>query len=389
MASPDSGRFTMDAWIKHRYGACFRSLLAAFWLLPATGHALEISDRLSLSGFYSLDASLSLGGDTSLPARAGDITLEDGRVTLDYSLIGLQADFSLTDNLRVTAQVVSSRQTDENLKPTLEWGYLSYDFGEDLLLRGGRLKTPVLQGVELRHVGFSRLWARPLVPASGASGFDDYHGGEIVKRRRLGDYNLKIQGAYGEAEHTRTFIDNRDIKVLSTRVERDGSWVNLALMHARYDVHNLDRSRVLGRNAEVRLGSVEAEISRGNAILNFGYLHGLAEIIPDERLAYLSLGYRLNRAIPYLLLQYRTMDYPEVAVPPPSGAPPSAPRPPAPKDGEFTTRAISLGLRYDLDAAHAIKAQVERQFFHDATYRALEARDSATTLLSVTFEGVF
>lgn len=366
-------------------------LLALGLAWPVRGYAVEISDRLSLNGFYSLDASLSLGDDTVLPSRSGGIILEDDEPSLDYSLIGLQADLSLSDNLRLTAQAVSSKQTDEDLSPTLEWAYLSYDLGHDISLRGGKLKTPVLQGIELRHVGFSRLWIRPLIPASGAAGFDEYHGVEIIKQHSQGDYNFKFQGAYGVADHDKKFVDNRDIKVISARIERDESWLNLALMHARYDVYTHDMARTLQKGAEVYLASLEGEVLWNDAVINFGYSGSHADLNPDERLAYLSLGYRLNRLTPYLLYQYREMDYPAARLlPPPPGPPPPGAIPPPPvKDGDFTTRGISLGLRYDLDANHAIKAQVERLFLKDATYRSLDTVEHASTVLSITLEGVF
>lgn len=377
----------MKARGNNRYTAGLVLLLAALSLGPSSGHAVEISDRLSLAGFYSLDASVSYGGDTALPGSPPGTVLEDGEPSVDYSLIGLQADLSLSDDLRVTAQVVSGRLTGEDYRPSLEWAYATYDFGGDLAVRAGKFKTPLLQGMELRHVAFSRLWVRPLVPAGGAGGFDEYQGVEIIKQGPVGDYNVKVQGAYGVADHRQVAVDDHDIKLVSGRLEREGSWLNLALMQARYDVYTNDLSRLVRRDADMLMGSIEAELWRGNAVLNLGYARSEAEINPDENLAYVSLGYRFDRVTPYLLYQYRRMAFTAPNPPPPR---PGAARPPSPpRDGDLSSRALSLGLRYDIDASHAVKAQVERQSASDASYPGRPVDKSTTTVFSITFEGTF
>ena len=121
-----------------------------------------------------------------------------------------------------------------------------------------KMKLSLLQGTELRYVGFSRLWVRPLVPTSGAGGFDDYVGAELIKGSSFNDYNLRLQAAYGKAEHHQDFIDNRDIKLISSRFEKDESWINFALFHARYDVDTRGGVSIMD-DAELLMGSVESD----------------------------------------------------------------------------------------------------------------------------------
>lgn len=378
-------------------------LLIALWLfLPLGAGAAEIADNLSLSGFYSLDASVSKGTSLYYPSKAEDpssIRLQDGQLSSGFSLIGVQADLGLTDNLHFTAQAVSSKLTKQrDYSPVLEWAYLTYDFGDDLYLRGGKFKTPLLQGTELKHVGYSRLWVRPLIPSSGAGGFDDYRGLELIKSGRLGDYNVRVQGAYGVADHVMENIENRDIKVLSTRVGRDESWVNLGLLHTRYDIYTQDHRRLRAKDTDLLMGSVETELWFDRTVVNAGHARGVAKVSPDETMTYLSLGYRLDALTPYVLYQERSMRFsaqntapppPPPGPPGPPGAPPAGPPPPPLKDGTHTTRALSLGFRYDLGAAHALKAQVERQFDRDGSDPTLGRQRFATTIFSVVLEGTF
>jgi hypothetical protein len=44
------------------------ALFAALLMQASSAYAIEISNRLSLNGFYSLDASLSQGNDVILPS---------------------------------------------------------------------------------------------------------------------------------------------------------------------------------------------------------------------------------------------------------------------------------------------------------------------------------
>lgn len=377
------------------------ALRAVLALLPCVlfscgAVAADLSDRLSLNGFYTLDASLSKGADLNYPSKSADVTsilLKDGHINSDFSLIGVQADLSLTDSLHFTAQAISGKQTERNnFDPVLAWVYLSYDFGDDFTLRGGKFQTPLLQGTELKYIGYSRLWVRPLIPSSGAGGFDDYQGIDLIKKGRLGDYDIRLQGGYGVADHVLDTIENKNIKLASMRVGRDNSWVNAAVMHARYDIYTRDRSRFMASGTSLLMGSLETELWFDRVVVNAGLARGVAKVSPDENMRYLSLGYRFDTFTPYVLYHDRTMRF----SPSPSVAP--RPRPPAPqppparseqKNGTQTTQSLSLGLRYDLGASHAIKAQLERQRHRDDSNPQLGPQQSAATIFSIVIEGTF
>lgn len=372
----------------------FRMALAA--ALALGGHAVYAADEapnLSLRGFYTLNVSMARGHDAYYPPDANDrtlIKLENGKPNFDFSVVGVQADLTLSNRLRFTTQVVSGQQTGRENRPVVDWAYLTQDFGDDLYLRGGRLKTPFLQGTELRYVGFSRLWVRPLVPNSGAGGMDVYNGVEFIKSARLGPYNTRLQGGYGVPEHERPEVDGKDIKHFSVHFERDESWVKFAVFQAHTDIRTSNDGRLVGKNTGVTMYSVESELWLDKFVVNAGYAKGQAEMAPDETLHYLSLGYRREAFTPYVLYQFREMSFP--APPRPPGPPPGAPQPPLPpsgREGAHQTTTYALGMRYDLGAAQALKFQVERQYDRDNTSRALGMQQTAATIFSVVFEGLF
>lgn len=372
--------------------------VALILALSSNAHAIEITDDFSIRGFYTLGAVYSDSDSATIAnnfvhAKDEVETIDQGETSTKLSLLGLQADYALSTSLDLTLQVVSSPQTDPAYQPQLSWAYFKYDLGSDTYLRGGRIMLSMLQGIELRHVGFSRLWARPLVPVSGAGGFDIYNGAELLKGVGIGDYNLRFQAAYGQADHHRDFIENRHVGLLSARVERQDSWVSLAALQARYDVDTPPGDHIMD-NAELLMGALETELHLGNSITHAGYAYGKAEINPDEELAYLSLGYQLERFTPYLLWTQRRIIFDaselegNLPPPPPPTDPPPLPPPPIP-DGEQKTLSMALGMRYDLGATYAIKAQVEQWQREDSRFRDRGVLEDDGVLFTLLFEGVF
>lgn len=366
------------------------ALSAALALGANAVHADDEAPNLTLRGFYTLNLSMARGHDVYYPPDANDrslFRLQDGKANFDFSVIGAQADLTLTERLRFTAQLVSGAQTGHENRPVLDWAYLSQDLGDDLYLRGGRLKTPFLQGTELRYVGLSRLWVRPLVPNSGAGGMDVYNGVEFIKSARLGAVNTRLQGGFGVPEHELPEVDGKDIKHLSVNFEHNESWIKFAVFKAHADIRNRNDGRQIGKNSDLTMYSVESELWFDKFVVNAGYAKGQAEIAPDETLHYFSLGYRREALTPYFLYQFREMHYPAPSRPP--GPPPPGAPPPTVRAGPHQTDSYALGVRYDLGATQALKFQVERQYDKDSTSRTLGTQQTAATVFSVVFEGLF
>lgn len=390
---------TIEGGCKARTWGTRIALAAALLLGATTGHAAEDGmPGVSLRGFYTLNLSMARGDDVLYPP-GGDgrtpATLEDGKPNLDFSLVGAQVDLTVTDWLRFTTQVVSGVQTGHHHRPVVDWAYLTLDLGNDLSMRGGRFKTPFLQGTELRHVGFSRLWVHPLVPNSGAGGLDVYKGLEFVKNTRLAPINLRLQGGLGVPEHERSENDGKDIAHFSILVERNESWIKFAALQGHYDIHSRHDGRLLKKKASLNMFSVETELWFDKLVVNGGYAKGLAEVAPDEAMRYLSLGYRHEAWTPYVLYQFREMLFsgsaaprPRPPGPPGPPGPPPPPQPPARK-GPHQTDAYALGVRYDLGTSQALKFQVERQYDNDRSRPAQEPSRTSATVFSLVFEGVF
>ncbi len=359
-------------------------------ILSLNAYAVDLTENFSINGFYSLHANTTDNENVNLPRT--NIFLDDGEVNFDYSLLGLQADYAITNNVSFTVQSIASKQTENSYSPRTKWAYLTVDLGKDLSVRAGQFQIPFMQGTELHYVGFSRIWVWPLVPSSGAGGFNEYMGGEIIKSTTLGDFDLKFQGSVGVADHHQDTIDDGDIVLLSARIEKNESWVNLSLFHAEFDV-STPSGTALERDAEKLMVSLETEQLYGNYLLNLGYVYGQSDTKagPDEKLAYISLGYRTGRFTPYALYQFNSMQFDPFDRPPliPGGAQGNGPPPPVPKNGLTENQAYSIGVRYDLGATYAIKAQWQKQIDTDGTNADLGIQRKESNIFTVVLEGVF
>ncbi len=362
---------------------CLQSLLL---LLPLSSFALDLSESLTVNGFYSLSASLSDNADSTLPSGSSTVnTIEQNDLYFDESLIGIQLDYAVTDNFNLTLQAISSRLIDDNYSPSIEWAYLSYDFAQDTTIRLGKLQLPFLQGTELRYVGFSRLWIRPLVPTNGTGGFDSFNGTEIIKGISVGDYIVKFHGAYGIADHRQDFIENEDVKLVSAHIEKTDFKLSLAILQARYDAYNLQRTRLLKENSLLNMASLEAEKRLESYIINLGYAYGDSEFLPEDEVSYLSLGYQKDQWTPYILLQSKKVSYISFPSPPPGALSAQTPE----KDGDNKTESISIGFRFDLSSVYSLKAQITNERRHDHSALSQPAIDNNTNIYSIVLEGVF
>lgn len=391
--------------------------------------AAQVTDSLSVTGFLSLDATYTDNSGANIPRPRGKVSdLDADEVSFDSSVYGVRADLDIFEGLGAGLQVIGTKQTGESFDPEVEWAYLKYDFSNDISIRAGQLKLPFLQGTELRYVGNTRLWARPVVPANGAGGFDDFRGAELYYNTYAGDYDIQLHASYGVPEHDKDFIKNTQVGLVSAELDNGEAKVRLAVLNAIFDVYSEDNG-LLDKNANMLMGSLEGEYQWDSWVANAGVVSGVADSSPDENMAYFSLGYRFDRFTPYILYYRKVMDFESLTsgvksnsvdngalksrvnpsgagsfmvplVEPPVGH--SPPKPPADlppdapplssgegQDGDRVENAIALGFRYDLTPSLSVKLQWDYQKEHDNAYSSRPEKIKESNIYTVVFEGVF
>lgn len=126
------------------------TLAVSLYLLIAGNAYAASQDSLQFSGF----ARAIIG---HLDDENAEYVGYDNSISLDQqSLIGLQADYSLTDTFSVTGQVVG--YTEEQRNSGLEWLYMTYAPNSALRVKLGKQRIPFFNYSDSLDIGFAYPW---------------------------------------------------------------------------------------------------------------------------------------------------------------------------------------------------------------------------------------
>ncbi|MDF2180095.1 hypothetical protein P2G88_17710 [Aliiglaciecola sp. CAU 1673] len=129
------------------------------------------SVNVEFSGYGSIVAGKTFGtvdDPINIGERRDEIFTADfydvGQYNNDFSfkpetVFALQAKTKLSDNVSITAQLVS-KAVDE-FSPDLDWFYLTYKLNEDWTFMAGRRNIPMYYFSEFSEVGYAYPWIRP------------------------------------------------------------------------------------------------------------------------------------------------------------------------------------------------------------------------------------
>jgi hypothetical protein len=131
--------------------------LAAVCLATTQAFALEQGEH-RLNGFGTVGVT-HLGGEDDGRSYGVQGQTNDSWRGDQLSKLGAQLSYGVTDTVGVTVQATVKAQQDE-WKANLEWAYLSWQTNDQLMLRAGRLRSPVYMYSESLDVGYSYPWLR-------------------------------------------------------------------------------------------------------------------------------------------------------------------------------------------------------------------------------------
>lgn len=366
--------------------------LASAGGMGTSAKAQDWTDKLTFNGFYTLDLTVT-DEDYQVISAGGPRLFEADEPSFNNSLIGAQLRYDFTEKWSATVQGVAFLDQNDSLDFDLDWAYISHQFDHDWQVRAGQFQIPFLQGTELRNVGFTRLWARPLTPGSGAGGYDHYSGLEVIKKFSRGDHSWSLQWGAGQAEHLlEDQVDNEDMTLFAAQWDRENFWLRGALLHANYTV-TTPRGQLIENAGNVLMGSLESEWRPQNWVLNVGYSTTKSDTTPDDTMAYASLGVELGDFTPYLMSIYRNQNFPTVVIPggPPGGGPGGGPGmgPPPPPMGDNDRYVQAVGVRWNFKPNMIFKFQLEQNKVDDQSRLQQGRRIEQSRVLSVIMEGVF
>lgn len=216
-----------------------RVLGLAICLASTSAFALEQGETL-INGFGTVGVTHLGGEDDGRGYGISGQTTDSWRGD-QLSKFGAQLSYGITDTVGLTLQTTAKAYADE-WKANLEWAYLSWQSTDNLMLRFGRLRTPVYMYSESIDVGFSYPWLRLPDEVYSQIQLSNYEGADLV-------YNLPLSFATASFQLAGGVAKNRDYY----------------LYDEEFDI---DYSKVVGANVSLatndfgtfRLGYVEADI---------------------------------------------------------------------------------------------------------------------------------
>ena len=175
-----------------------RAISLAFACLAASpAFALE-QGEYRFNGFGTLGFT-HLGGENEGRSYGIQGQTNDSWRGDQLSKFGAQLSYGLTDTLGVTVQATAKAEQDE-WKANLEWAYLSWQADDNLMLRAGRLRSPVFMYSETLDVGYTYPWLRLPDEVYSLVHLTNYEGADAVYTLPLSYGSVTFQLAGGQAK---------------------------------------------------------------------------------------------------------------------------------------------------------------------------------------------
>lgn len=253
--------------------------LAAICLAATPAFALEQGEH-RFNGFGTVGVT-HLGGEDDGRSYGINGQTNDSWRGDQLSKFGAQLSYGITDSVGVTVQATAKAQQDE-WKANLEWAYLSWQTTDQLMLRAGRLRSPVYMYSESLDVGYSYPWLRLPDEVYSQVQVTNYEGLDAVYTVPLSYGSVTFQLAGGQAK-------NRDYYAYDDQFDID------------YDkLFGASISLATNQFGTLRIGYVEADITTDiNGTVN-NYLTGnpndnLSLLVLDkEKGKFTSIGYQYD-----------------------------------------------------------------------------------------------
>lgn len=254
--------------------------LAAVCLATTQAFALEQGEH-RFNGFGTLGVT-HLGGEDEGRSYGIQGQTNDSWRGDQLSKFGAQLSYGVTDTVGVTVQATAKAQQDE-WKANLEWAYLSWQTNDQLMLRAGRLRSPVYMYSESLDVGYSYPWLRLPDEVYSQVQVTNYEGVDAVYTLPLSYGSVTFQVAGGQAK-------DRDYYAYDEQFDIDyGNLFGASVSLATNDFGTL------------RIGYVEADIKTdisGTVNVGGGMMMPLSLLSLDkEKGKFTSIGYQYDNGI--------------------------------------------------------------------------------------------
>lgn len=184
--------------------------LAVACLAAAPAFALE-QGEYRFNGFGTVGFT-HLGGEEDGRSYGIQGQTNDSWRGDQLSKFGAQVQYGLTDTIGATIQLTAKAEKDD-WQANLEWAYLSWQADQNLMLRAGRLRTPVFMYSETLDVGYSYPWLRLPDEVYSLVHLTSYEGADAIYSLPLSYGSVSVQLAAGQAKDDDTYEYDEDFEM--------------------------------------------------------------------------------------------------------------------------------------------------------------------------------
>jgi hypothetical protein len=340
--------------------------------------------NVKIDGF--LTYALTRGFNDADTSYYSGVANKDLGVDTIGNRLGLQFSAQVDADTDITAQIIS-RGGPTNYTVSTDWAYINYKPNANWKIYVGKYKVSQFLVSDYALVGYAYPWVRPPQDVYSTNPIVSLSGIDVFYKHPLGDTNFLAQAYYGSGTH-QTFFPARSIdnfpgapKEFKGRLvpfsthstegfnfgfASDIYTLRIGYFSTRVDVHvsapdkpeipaDPDHGHPEAQKAEFgfnydltdawgSFGGLGFTMDLNDFVTYFEFISrdtapAMAPAFPDQYAAYLTLGYRSGKFLPYLT--YSRME---------QGKDKS--------DLALREQSSALGVRYDVSRASAIKFEV-------------------------------
>lgn len=211
-------------------------------LLLANVAAAEQS-KLKISGFGTLATATA---DTNKYQFRNDraqaeFAKKDGFAFKPLSLVGVQLDYSLSNNLDFVGQFVYREQDEQDIDSITQMAFLRYNLTPSWQVRAGRLAADIFHFSDTRDVSIAYPWVKVPTEVYGIVPARSLDGADISYLKRYEKFNLSVKGFWGKGESDFSSRDFEPITFENLRtlgIELTAFDWSVALKHTRTEADN-------------------------------------------------------------------------------------------------------------------------------------------------------
>ncbi|MDD5373679.1 MAG: hypothetical protein PHO62_09685 [Sulfurimonas sp.] len=296
--------------------------------LPAHSGEFDIKTFGTIGSVYNDNSNYIYRKDIfQKDGSSGDLSFKTD------TLIGLQTSLNINENFSLLLQGIVNNDYNDEVKAKIDWGYLKYDSGENIVVKVGRIRTPYYRNSDNLNVGYSNLMIRESVEVYGQVPFSSYNGIEAIYSNIINKYFYTLQANYGKEELTvpihslnqKATVKVDDLYALNLTFGTTALQARVTYLNADITASSLSLDQLFGglrayglneladkyefKDKKSEYMGVGLFLDYNNIIFSTEYGHRkIPSFFADVHGYYATLGYSFDKLIPFITYAKSKMD---------------------------------------------------------------------------------